>query len=69
LEGAIDERRRKVEHVVHARRNRFNVPGTASEGNWTRRLPKTIQEMAANHKIRARMKLVRGLIKQSGRSG
>jgi 4-alpha-glucanotransferase len=62
LEVPIDERRRRVEHVVHARRDRFNVPGTVTEGDWTRRLPKTIQEMAANHKIRARMKLVRGLI-------
>jgi 4-alpha-glucanotransferase len=52
-----------------ARRDRFNVPGTASDGNWTRRLPKTIQEMAANHGIGVRMKLVRALIKESGRAG
>ncbi len=50
-----------------ARRDRFNVPGTAGEGNWTRRLPKTIAEMGASGPIQKRLKLVREVIEKSGR--
>jgi 4-alpha-glucanotransferase len=49
-----------------ARRDRFNVPGTASAGNWTRRLPKTIKNLAASR--RRPMKLICDLIEASGRS-
>jgi 4-alpha-glucanotransferase len=51
-----------------ARRDRFNVPGTAGEGNWTRRLPRTIRELRSSRRVRERLKLVRKLMIQSGRS-
>jgi 4-alpha-glucanotransferase len=45
-----------------ARKDRFNVPGTAAEGNWTRRLPKTIAQMRESRPVQARMRFVRKLI-------
>jgi 4-alpha-glucanotransferase len=50
-----------------ARRDRFNVPGTAGEGNWTRRLPETIAQMRASRAIEKRLRAVRNLIAKSGR--
>lgn len=50
-----------------ARKDRFNVPGTAGEGNWTRRLPKTIAEMRSSRSIRRRMKLIASLLDTTGR--
>jgi 4-alpha-glucanotransferase len=50
-----------------ARKDRFNVPGTAGSGNWTRRLPKTIAEMRASRRVQRRTKLVRELIEEGGR--
>jgi 4-alpha-glucanotransferase len=50
-----------------ARRDRFNVPGTAGEGNWTRRLPKTIAEMRSNPRLRRRANLVCQMLQASGR--
>ena len=49
------------------RRDRFNVPGTASSGNWTRRLPKTVAQMRASPAIGRRMKLVHELLLESRR--
>ena len=49
------------------RRDRFNVPGTAGSGNWTRRLPKTIAEMRASRRVQRRTKLVHELIEEGGR--
>src|SRR5438270_2034414 len=49
------------------RRDRFNVPGTASGGNWTRRLPKTVAQMRASPAIGRRMKLVHELLLESRR--
>jgi 4-alpha-glucanotransferase len=46
-----------------ARRDRFNVPGTAAEGNWTRRLPKTMSQMRVSRSLQMRMRVVRELIK------
>src|SRR5204862_4514601 len=51
-----------------ARRDRFNVPGTAGEGNWTRRLPKTIRQMRASRSVRSRLKVIRDLLEKSGRA-
>src|SRR5437667_7938268 len=49
------------------RRDRFNVPGTAGSGNWTRRLPKTVAQMRASPAIGRRMKLVHELLLESRR--
>jgi len=50
-----------------ARKDRFNVPGTAATTNWTRRLPKTISQMRESHSVRRRMRLIRELLEKSGR--
>jgi len=50
-----------------ARKDRFNVPGTAMASNWTRRLPKTIAQMRASRSVRRRMKVIRELLEKSGR--
>jgi 4-alpha-glucanotransferase len=50
-----------------ARKDRFNVPGTAAATNWARRLPKTITQMRESRSIRRKMNLVRGLLEKSGR--
>ena len=50
-----------------ARKDRFNVPGTAATTNWTRRLPKTVAQMRASPAIGRRMKLVHELLLESRR--
>jgi len=51
-----------------ARKDRFNVPGTAATTNWTRRLPKTISQMRESHSVRRKMRLIRELLEKSGRT-
>jgi 4-alpha-glucanotransferase len=51
-----------------ARKDRFNVPGTAATTNWTRRLPKTISQMRESRGTRRRMRLIRELLEKSGRT-
>jgi 4-alpha-glucanotransferase len=51
-----------------ARRDRFNVPGTAGRGNWTRRLPMTIAQLRTSRNVRRRMKLIHQLLETSGRA-
>jgi len=50
-----------------ARRDRFNVPGTAATTNWTRRLPKTISQLRESPSVRRKMKLIRKLLEKSER--
>ncbi len=50
-----------------ARKDRFNVPGTATASNWTRRLPKTIEQMRVSRSVRRRMKLIRELLEKARR--
>ena len=50
-----------------ARKDRFNVPGTAATTNWTRRLPKTISQMRESHSVRRKMRLITELLEKSGR--
>jgi len=50
-----------------ARKDRFNVPGTAATTNWTRRLPKTVAQMRASPAIGRRMKLVHQLLLEGRR--
>ncbi len=51
-----------------ARRDRFNVPGTAATTNWTRRLPKTISQMRESHSVQRKMRLIEELLEKSGRT-
>src|SRR4029077_12216017 len=51
-----------------ARKYRFNVPGTAANLNWTRRMQRTVAELRANPRERARMHLIRDLLQKTGRA-
>jgi 4-alpha-glucanotransferase len=51
-----------------ARKDRFNVPGTASESNWSRRLHMTVARLGQSRGVKQRMKLVRSLLGQTGRA-
>ena len=50
-----------------ARKDRFNVPGTAADSNWSRRLQMTVERLGKSRTIKQRMKLVRSLLEKSGR--
>jgi 4-alpha-glucanotransferase len=50
-----------------ARKYRFNVPGTAGSGNWTRRMQRSIAQLRASKTEQRRMKLIRELLEKSGR--
>lgn len=50
-----------------ARKDRFNVPGTAASSNWSRRMWKTVTELGASSTIRRRMGLIRELFRKTGR--
>jgi 4-alpha-glucanotransferase len=50
-----------------ARKDRFNVPGTAADSNWSRRLHMTVARLRASRGVKQRMKLVRGLLQETGR--
>ena len=51
-----------------ARKERFNVPGTAAHSNWTRRLHTTVKKLGRSRTIRHQMRLIRELIEKSGRA-
>jgi len=51
-----------------ARKYRFNVPGTAVLGNWTRRMNRSIAQLRASRAERKRMALIRELLQQTGRT-
>ena len=51
-----------------ARKDRFNVPGTATDSNWSRRLQLTVARLSASRSVKHRMKIVRSLIEKSGRA-
>ena len=51
------------------RRERFNVPGTAANSNWTRRLHTTVAKLAQGRKLKRQMDLLRQLLEKSGRNG
>ena len=50
-----------------ARKDRFNVPGTAADSNWSRRLQMTVARLRASRGVKQRMKLVRALLHETGR--
>ena len=51
-----------------ARKYRFNVPGTAVSGNWTRRMQRSIAQLRSSRAEGKRMALIRDLLKRTGRS-
>lgn len=50
-----------------ARKHRFNVPGTAADSNWTRRMQRTITQLGVSRSVRRQMRLVRALLEKTGR--
>src|SRR6266403_1368762 len=50
-----------------ARRYRFNVPGTAANLNWTRRMQRSVAQLRSTRNVQARMRLIRDLLEKSGR--
>jgi 4-alpha-glucanotransferase len=50
-----------------ARKYRFNVPGTAVSGNWTRRMQRSIARLRTSRREQERMRLIRELLEKSGR--
>jgi 4-alpha-glucanotransferase len=51
-----------------ARKDRFNVPGTAASSNWSRRMGKTVDELRQSRLIRKRMRQIRELLEKTGRA-
>ncbi len=49
------------------RKERFNVPGTASGSNWTRRLHSTVGKLGHGRVLKRQLALVRDLLEKSGR--
>ncbi|MBA3960798.1 MAG: 4-alpha-glucanotransferase [Chthoniobacterales bacterium] len=50
------------------RKDRFNVPGTATDSNWSRRLHTTVRKLGGGHALREQLRLVRDLLQRSGRT-
>jgi 4-alpha-glucanotransferase len=50
-----------------ARKDRFNVPGTAASSNWSRRMSKTIEELGKSRRVGKRLRLIRTLLEKTGR--
>jgi 4-alpha-glucanotransferase len=50
-----------------ARKDRFNVPGTAASSNWSRRMSKTVAGLKESRSVRKRMRLIRELLERTGR--
>jgi 4-alpha-glucanotransferase len=50
-----------------ARKDRFNVPGTATGSNWSRRMARTVEELARSRTVRKRMRLIREFLRKTGR--
>ncbi len=46
---------------------RFNVPGTAADSNWSQRLRFTMKRLRTRRALKERMKLVRSLLEKTGR--
>ena len=49
------------------RKYRFNVPGTAVDSNWARRMQRTIGQLRASRKEQSRMRFVREMLAKTGR--
>src|SRR5437667_33825 len=50
-----------------ARKYRFNVPGTKTQWNWTRRMQRSIAQLRASPNVRRRMRLIHQLLEKTGR--
>lgn len=50
-----------------ARKDRFNVPGTAAGSNWSRRMWKTVRGLKESRSVGKRMRVIRELLERTGR--
>ena len=50
-----------------ARKYRFNVPGTATSSNWTRRMQRSVSQLRSSPKEKRRMQMIREMLEQTGR--
>lgn len=50
-----------------ARKDRFNVPGTAASSNWSRRMWKTVRGLKESRSVRRRMRMIRAFLEKTGR--
>ena len=50
------------------RRERFNVPGTATGSNWSRRLHTTVSKLGHGRKLKRQLERVRQLLEKAGRT-
>jgi 4-alpha-glucanotransferase len=50
------------------RKDRFNIPGTAADSNWTRRVPGTIRKLGTGRERKRLLLLIRELLQRSGRA-
>jgi 4-alpha-glucanotransferase len=50
-----------------ARKDRFNVPGTAASSNWSRRMSKTVRGFTESRSVRKRMRMIRELLDKTAR--
>jgi 4-alpha-glucanotransferase len=51
-----------------ARKDRFNVPGTAADSNWSRRLHLTVEKLSTSRAVKQRMKIITRLLRETGRA-
>jgi 4-alpha-glucanotransferase len=49
-------------------RARINTPGTVGEANWTYRLPKAIEDLETDERVKARFERIRALAAHAGRT-
>jgi 4-alpha-glucanotransferase len=52
---------------LFARKDRFNVPGTAGGTNWSRRMGKSVEDWKTSRTVRKRMRLIRDLLAKTNR--
>ncbi len=50
-----------------ARKDRFNVPGTATSSNWSRRMWKTVEGLKQSRRVKQQMRLIGELLEKTGR--
>jgi len=51
-----------------ARKDRFNVPGTAADSNWSRRMHLSVARLGTSRGVKQRMKLIRQMLIETGRA-
>lgn len=49
------------------RKDRFNVPGTAANSNWTRRLHTTVARLGRGHALHRQLRVIRHLLEKTDR--